>query len=912
MGAVYRVRDKDLNRDVALKVIRSDLANDTSVLESFKREIQLSTTVTYRNVLRVYDLGEFEGIKFLTMQYVDGQNLEDLLQSEKKPSLDRLLGIFTQICEGLAAAHEHGILHRDLKPANVLLDSEDKVYLTDFGLATSGKQTGLTQAGEIMGTPDYMSPEQVKGEGVDAQSDIFSLGVILYEIAAGKLPFSGNSVFEVMIQRTQKSPKPATEVNPSIPAFVNRIIERAMARDKVARYANISELLADLKHGTETGQTLISTQFYVRRWKSLASAFTLKRLAIIVPVILLALLGGFWLVEQTQTPEDMLTQMVAREPVSVLIADFVNETGEPEFDGALEPVLETSLEGASFITAYNRGQARGVATNLQKGAVGLTEELSRLVAQREGIAVIVAGKIQRSDSGYEVGVRALDAVSGEEIEAASDTVDSREAVQASIVGLSATIRQTLGDETPRAAQLAAIETFTASSLEAAQAYAKGQVHQAEGAFEDAIREYEKALQEDPGLGRANAGLAAMYRNQGRMPEAEEQFQLALSNLDRMSERERFKTRSGYFLVVGNWPKATEELTALLDKYPADFHGLNSLALTRFYTRNMEDAASAAERAKQIYPRSVLLRANLALYALYAGDFQGAADQAEEVLQDSPDYKYALICLALAQLGLGQIDGSTETYRRFEALEPWTASIASMGIADIALYEGRLEDAVQILREGVKQDAENGNEPAIARKTLSMASALMDLGQNDQALAEASRILEQHKEPHTLLEAARLYLRAGDEDKALELAGELSRNLASDPQAYAKLVEGEVALKRGEPFEAVKLFMEAKSSADTWLGRFLLGQAYLEAQAFTEAYAEFEQALKRKGEAAAIFLDDVPSLHYLPPVYYYMGLAQEGLGSTAAGDSFRTYVSIKKNATSDPLVTDARRRAAAAN
>jgi serine/threonine protein kinase len=230
MGTVYLVEDRQLHRQVALKLIRSEIAESEAVIERFKREIHLSSQVTHRNVLRVYDLGEAEGVSYLTMQYIEGDDLASVLKKEKRLPVARIVSIFRQICEGLGAAHEQGVIHRDLKPQNVMIDAGDRVYLTDFGLAKTAEQSGVTQTGAVIGTPYYMSPEQVKGEPAGPRSDIYALGVILYEMATGAVPFGGTSVYEVMIARLQKTPRPAREVEPGSAGLPSED-PRAMPRD---------------------------------------------------------------------------------------------------------------------------------------------------------------------------------------------------------------------------------------------------------------------------------------------------------------------------------------------------------------------------------------------------------------------------------------------------------------------------------------------------------------------------------------------------------------------------------------------------------------------------------------------------------------------------------------------------------
>ncbi len=891
MGAVYLVHDKGLDRDVALKLIRSDIAEDTEALERFKREIQLSSRVTHPNVLRVFDLGESDGVKFLTMQFVDGRDLSTILKKQGKLPTERLVRIFRQAAEGLKAAHDQGVIHRDLKPQNIMIDAAEHVYVTDFGLAKSHEQSGMTQTGAVIGTPFYMSPEQVKGEPVGPQSDIFALGVILYQMAAGTVPFGGATPFEVMITRIQRPPKPIRELNPELPVYLQKIIERCLTVDLGLRYQKVQEILDDLS--AESVKTTMRHRTRSQRW--------LKPAAAAAALALLLAAGGVWMYRKGRSAKP-----TAQKTQSVLVADFANHTGDPVFDGTLEPAFTIALEGATFVSSYSRNAARKVAAQLSPGATGLDQTLARLVAVREGVNVVTSGSVDKRGEGYEVSVRAIEAATGKTIATDQEKASGKEEVLASVARLAAQVRGALGDATPQSTQLAAAETYTAGSLEAAHEYALAQNLQWEGNWDDAIRHYRKALDLDPNLGRAYAGLAAVESNRGRRQDAEKYYKEALARIDRMSDREKFRTRGGYYLLVRNPDNAIEEFSSLVKQYPADTAGIANLASAYFYKRDMTRALQEARRAIEIYPKNVPQRNNLGLDAMYAGDFETAIKEQDEVLKLNPKFALAYVGKALSQLALGHPDLAAETYRKGAEVDARGASIAAMGLADIALFQARPADAVPILQKGIEADVAGQNADAAAEKRLALAEAHLALKDTAAAVAETEKALSEARGENILYPAARMYLATGREPKALALAAELAKRLEPDPQAYAELIQGEAELSRGKASEAIKHFTAAKKIADTWAGRLDLGKAYLDAGAFTQADDELETCIKRRGEATALFLEESPSYRVFPPVYYYLGRAREGLKSPGAADAFKTLLAFQTGE-GDPLAADARKR-----
>ncbi|MGC1483398.1 MAG: protein kinase [Candidatus Acidiferrum sp.] len=895
MGAVYQAHDRELERQVAIKVIRADMAANPEILRRFKQELILARQITHKNVIRIFDLGQAEGIKFITMEYIEGDNLQSVLRQKKKIEPAEAANIIAQVCRALEAAHAEGVIHRDLKPQNIMMDKSGRAYVMDFGIARSMLGTGMTQTGALIGTPDYMSPEQAKGQTLDARSDLFSVGIIFYEILSGKVPFDADTTMGKLWKRTNEPARPLDELDKAIPRPLSDIVRKCLEIDPQKRFASAAELLQRIEiwRGPAAGTRIVAP---------LAGGLPAyaKWLAVGLGIALIA--GGLWL--RTR----MISHPAApHAPVTLLIADFDNKTGDPVFDGTLEPMLGIALEGAPFISSFSRGQAKKEATQLQPGASRMDAGLSKLVALREGVNVIVIGSIAQEGSGYEVSVAAVDPATDKTILKEARDASSKQDVLAAAGKLAESIRKGLGDTTPESAQQAAAETFSASSLEAAHAYAVGQDFQQAAKWDDALNAYAEAEKLDTGLGRAYAGTAAIYQALGKLQEAEKYYGLAMSHIDRMTDREKYRTRSGYYLLMRNQPKAMEELTALVSQYPADTAGHANLALAYFYSRDMNKALAEEKRALEISPHSILQRNNYSMYALYAGDFDTALKEAQSILGENPKFEQALRTSALAELGLGHTAEAQADYVKLQAVSPYGASLAATGLADLAQYEGKLADAASLLEKTIAVDLAAKDMESAAGSMAALALIQTTLGKTQEAVSYAAKASSDSKNPAVLFRGARVYVAAGQEEKALQLVAPLSQRLEAEPQVYAKLITGEAQLKKGNARDALNAFQEAQKMADTWLGHFDLGRAYLDAGAFTEASSEFDVCMQRRGEATSVFLDDVPSYHVLPVVYYYQGRAREGLNSPGAAESYKAFLAIKQNGAGDPLVADAQRR-----
>jgi len=593
--------------------------------------------------------------------------------------------------------------------------------------------------------------------------------------------------------------------------------------------------------------------------------------------------------------------------LTVLVADLQNWTGEGVFDGTLEPALGLALEGASFINAFRRETARKIANDLKLEGSNLDEKRARLVAQREGIGVVTGGSIEKTASGYRVSLSAVDAFTGKTLVSGTEDVPTKDAALGAASKLAARVRAALGDATPEATQLKEAETFSAGSLDAAHEYALGMASVEEGKNDEAIRRYLEAVRLDPQMGRAWSGLAVVEQNRGRRAESERYFEKAMAHVDRMSEREKYRSRSVYYLHQDDVDKAIEDLVPLLQTYPGDNAGHANLAVAYQLKRDFKKAIESGRRAVEISPKKVAQRNNLGLFAMYAGDFDTAIREQQKVLELNPGYTGGYVGLALAQYASGQRDEAIVTWTRLGVLGGDAASMATEGLADIAIFEGRLGDARALLEKGIEEDERAKRDEGLGRKLAMLGSIQVTSGQTAKALASAERGRKATNEDYVLFQVGLVFLGAGDEKKVRAIADDLEKRLGVDSRMFALVLQGAIATRKKSHVEAVAKFKAATQLVDAWPARYGLGRAYQEAGAHAQAQQELEAAVMRRGETTDVFLQIVPTYRYFGPAQYHVARAQEALKSPAAVESFKAFLAPKRGS-DDPLIADAKKRA----
>ena len=594
------------------------------------------------------------------------------------------------------------------------------------------------------------------------------------------------------------------------------------------------------------------------------------------------------------------------DTVSILIADFDNQTGDPLFEGALEQALQIGVEGAPFVSGYQRGIARKLAMELQE-TDKLNSEVAQLVAVREGITLVIAGSIVPDGNRYDLAIDVLDPRTGEVVIELHTTSPSKLEVMAAIGGLAADLREELGDKSLDRDALEVTETFTAMSLDAAREYDKGQQLQYAANYEQAIEHYRSAIEHDPGFGRAYSGWAVAARNLGLLDEATEAWEQAMANLGTMTERERLRTQGIYYWgVTRNFQKAIETYETLVDKYPADYVGRNNLAVVKFFDLDFDGARIEGGRAVEIYPSNAISQSNYALYAMYSSDFDTAVTEAEKARDLDPKFFAVWLPLAMRALSDNDLDAARSIYQSMSAAGSRGASTASLGLADVEMFAGNYGSARTILTDGIAADEIGGNNYFLAVKYLALAEALLAQGEKSAALDAVAEGLARTGGNAAVVPAALIYIAAGEADKALELADSLSQKLPPQPRAYAALIEALATLETGEYVQAIEQLTGAIEIADLWLLRYHLGRAYFDAGYYVEALDEFTAASDRHGEATAVFLDDLPTYRFMATLPYWQGRAQAELGMTdTAAENFARFIAGRPGG--GPLADDARQR-----
>ncbi|HEX2712653.1 MAG TPA: serine/threonine-protein kinase, partial [Candidatus Acidoferrales bacterium] len=574
MGAVYQAKDRELDRMVALKVIRPELAGRPEILQRFKQELILARQVTHKNVIRIYDLGEADGIKFITMQFIEGRDLRTLLAEKGKFGAEEAVGIILQVCLALEAAHAEGVVHRDLKPQNIMLDSQQRASVMDFGIARSVEPGGMTQTGALMGTPEYMSPEQVRGEHVDARSDLFALGIIFCELLTGKMPYKAESAMGLMFKRTQERATTVAQLEPSVPKPLSDVVAKCLEIDPKLRYQSAAEIRQDLEAWRGTGTVLTARPPALSlppvRW---LLDLPTSRKWIVAGVAVLVLAAGGIAVRKLAVRVSISSGEAAVQPVSLAILPFRNASGDPAMDWLgpnLAEMLRTDVGQSAALRTVPADRVHQILKDLR---IPVNAEFDPGTLQRlaefSNSQTLVWGQFLKIGDQIRIDATLQDLKRQRVVPVKAEAASEKDLLKA-VEQLAQAVQQNLALSPDLLKELRARALRpSSSSVAALRAYNEGLALVRTGNNLEAAKRFEAATQGDSNFALGYSRLAQTYANLGYDDRAEQMSRKAIELSDKLPEAERYLVQANHAQILNNTPKAIEAYENLAKVSPDD-------------------------------------------------------------------------------------------------------------------------------------------------------------------------------------------------------------------------------------------------------------------------------------------------------------------------------------------------------
>jgi len=675
MGKVYKVLDKEVNAKMALKLIRPEIAADERTIERFRNELKIAREVSHKNVCRMYDLNKDRGTYYITMEYVSGGDLKTFIRRAAPLSTARAISIAKQICDGLAEAHSSGIVHRDLKPNNIMIDDDGNIRIMDFGIARSVKGKGITGAGVMIGTPEYMSPEQVEAKDIDLRSDIYSLGVILYEMTTGRLPFEADSPFAVGIKHKSEVPKEPKQLNTQMPEDLNRLIMRCLEKEKESRYQSAGEVLSHLDlidKGLPSTEKVIPKKVPLTS-KEITVTFGLKKLY--VPILAVAALAVLVFVIVLLLPAKKEIAAPKIED-SVAVISFENLTGEERFDvyrRSIPNLLITNLENAGFSYVVSWERMRDLLKQMGKAdAEFIDSDLGFEVCRREGIEALVTGSLNKAGDMFAIDLRILDTETKKHIKTATSRGQGEQSIIINqIDDLSREIAEGIGIAAQRIddAKLH-IADVTTNSIEAYNYYLKGEEESAKLYLDDARQSLERAVEIDPTFASAYLSLTWIYDMLENSQAKEESIVKAKTYSEKATEKERMAIDAIFTIVSEKDFKKGIELQELFtEKYPKEKQGHFWLGAISYASGANEKAIEALKKALALDPEYGEALNILAYNYADTDDYETALEYFEKYAAVSPGDANPLDSMAELFLMMGRLDESIAKYKEALAVKP---------------------------------------------------------------------------------------------------------------------------------------------------------------------------------------------------------------------------------------------------
>jgi len=743
MGAVFKAHDRELNRPVALKIVRPELARNPEMLDRFKQELILARKVTHRNVIRIFDLGESDGLKFITMEYVEGRSLGAVLRERGKLPLGDAIDIIRQTAFALEAAHAEGVIHRDLKPDNIMLDDRGKVSVMDFGLARSAEFAGMTQTGALVGTLHYMSPEQANGRALDERSDLFALGIIFYELLTGADPYRAESEIASLVKRSKERAAPVTTLDPTIPPKISTVVLKCLEIDPAKRYSSARALLADLDSASTHHATVLE-----RALPRVRNAFSHRRWALAAGALVLLLAVAAVVTIRMRRGADPASQTAVVATTSLAVLPFENNSGETSLDwlrNGMAELLQTELARSASVRTVAPERVQQILRDLRVNSItDLDEGTITRVADFSNAGTLIWGKYARI--GHSIRIDAtLHDTKRHRVLPFHIVADSEDALLGAISELAKSIKGELAavDKNLASGDLSAMRLST-SSLAAQRSYAEG-IHLArQGNHLEALKKFQAATENDASFALGQARLAETYANLGYDSDAERIARQALTLASELPSHERYMVVASASRVLNDDAKAIESYEELVKLAPADSELHFNLGKLYENSAQFEEAHQHYQQVLQLDPKYVEALLAIGRTEIKRGRPQDSLDYLNRALSlaiqfDHRESKATILhAVGVAYRLLDRPDEALRHYR--DSLEIKRGIGDRRGIAvslnesaQVQLRLGRPEDAMASYQEALKIRRDIGDKSGVGATLMDLGNLYSDRGQHDLAL-----------------------------------------------------------------------------------------------------------------------------------------------------------------------------------